>query len=149
MTSIYDRLSPDERAHRRASMRGQGWTDPRDFGSTLGEVHLVCPVADGAVMRRDYCWERCPSEVPVSECPRRREDPEWWWSSLIATQGSFDDGLESPATADDLETAVEPDAQPESESPTTGVSRKRQRGKIRNKKPDPAAVDVFDLFGAG
>jgi len=157
--ALYRGLDPTERAERRAVMVGKGWTDPRDFGGKLGSMYLECPLI--GIARKDYCWERCPADEPVSECPRRQADSNWWWAGggdapdapdtlkLIATpditMATVEDTAE-PAAVEADDEVNEPEVAPSSAEPPTTTTRKRR--KTPATQPEPSGdMDVFDLFG--
>ena len=147
-SGLYTRLSPEERAKRRADMKGMPWTDPRDFGmdkTRFDSTHVECPVLCG-VARKEYCWERCPEDEPVGRCPRRVEDPSWWWHEAVepvTLHEGASTGAEAPVAPAD-----EPACSP---SPSRRGRRRDDRGDGLggDRGVDAGVVDVFDLFGSG
>ena len=141
---LYTLLSPEERATRRADMKGMPWTDPRDFGMSVEQfdsTHVECPVL-GGVSRLEYCWERCPEDEPVGRCPRRLEDSTWWWhdsveaGKVVSPHKVSRSGAEQPVAPLDP-----PRPPPTSSSPSRRRSKPRDDDALRD-----AEVDVFDLF---
>lgn len=146
VSSLYTRLSTEERAERRADLLGTPWTDPRDFGMTVEQfdrTHVECPVL-GGITRFEYCWERCPEDEPVEMCPRRAEDPGWWHGSVgdlegeTLHEGAIIEAVEPVAPAD--ESACPP-------TPTSPRRRGRRRDDRGDDRGDATEQDVFDLFG--
>lgn len=141
-SSLYARLSSEERAERRADMMGRPWTDPRDFGMTpeqFGLSHAECPVL-GGITRFDYCWERCPASEPDDRCPRRLMDSKWWWDVAGKVENphmTARGGAEQPVTPSDSPAAP----------PTPTPPRSRRRDDRGGDRGDATEQDVFDLFG--
>ena len=146
-SGLYTRVYPEERAKRRADMKGMPWTDPRDFGMTVEQFegsHIECQVL-GGVSRLEYCWERCPAPEPDDRCPRRLVDSTWWWN------GSVEAGkVVSPhkVSRSGAEQPVAPSYPPRPPPTSSSPSRRRRKPRDEVAQSDiTESGDVFDLFG--
>ena len=149
-SGLYTRLSPEERAKRRADMKGMPWTDSRDFGMSVEQfdsTHVECPVL-GGVARKEYCWERCPEDEPTGACPRRAEDPGWWHGDVESVKVETSHEGASTGAEAPVAPADEPACSP---SPSRRGRRRDDRGDGLggDRGVDAGVVDVFDLFGSG